>query len=183
MPLVLNGDGNITGLTPGGLPDASVTQSELAAGVVGNGPAFRAWQSVQQTGISAGVFTKVTLTSEEFDTANCYANSRFTPTVAGYYQINATLWIVNSGSTNLNSAFINLWKTGSWYADGTFYTTGGSYQVNEIGNTISTLIYLNGTTDYVELYAWGSTSTGTFATIGSNQQQRVHFSGSLVRAA
>jgi hypothetical protein len=170
-------------ITTAKIAAGAVVQADLATGVAGNGPAFRAWQSVQQTGISSGVFTKVTLTTEEFDTADCYANSRFTPNVAGYYQINATLWILNSGSTNLNSGFANLWKNGSWYADGTFHTTGGSYQVNEIGNTISTLMYLNGTTDYVELYSWGSTSSGTYVTIGSNQQQRIHFSGSLVRAA
>ena len=33
MALVLNGDGAIGGLVAGGLPDASVTQSDLAAGV------------------------------------------------------------------------------------------------------------------------------------------------------
>lgn len=168
------------------LPDNTGTVLTSASTITqNNGPAFRAWQSVQQTGFSAGTFTKITLTTEEFDTASCYdtATSRFTPNVAGYYQISATLWIVPSSGTTLNSGFIPLFKNGSWYADGTFYTTGGGFQVGEIGNTVSTLMYMNGTTDYVELYTWGSTSSGTYDTIGSNQQPRVHFSGCLVRAA
>ena len=58
MPLVLNGDGNITGLTPGGLPDASITQSELAAGVAGNGPAFSAYLGSNQS-LGAAVYQKM----------------------------------------------------------------------------------------------------------------------------
>ena len=52
MALVVNGDGNITGLSVGGLPssvitstnivDATIAQGDLATNVVGNGPAFSA---------------------------------------------------------------------------------------------------------------------------------------------
>ena len=67
--------------------------------IITDAPAFWAWQSVQQTGVTASTWTKITFTSEIFDTNNNYDSSRFTPTVAGYYQINATITMptVNTG--------------------------------------------------------------------------------------
>ena len=74
------------------LPAASIPQAALAAGVAGNGPAFSAYQSTQQTGISSATFTKVNFQTEEFDTNSNFASSTFTPTIAGYYQINSVIW-------------------------------------------------------------------------------------------
>ena len=166
------------------LPDNTGTILTSASTITqNNGPAFKAYANVAQTGFSTGVFTKVTFNVEEFDTANCFASSRFTPNVAGYYQINATLWIYQASAT-LISGFINLWKNGGWYADGSFYrNAGGSSTVAEIGTNVATVMYMNGTTDYVEVYSWGSTVSGTYETITStgNSQQRVHFSGCLLR--
>ena len=34
MPMVINGDGTITGLTAGGLPDATITSAEIAANAI-----------------------------------------------------------------------------------------------------------------------------------------------------
>lgn len=73
---------------------ASVLQPAVGTGVAGTGPAFSAYQSTQQTGISVGVFTKVNLQTEEFDTNSCFdtSTSTFTPNVAGYYQVSGTVW-------------------------------------------------------------------------------------------
>ena len=57
------------------------------------GPAFSAWQNGNNN-ISNQTSTKVTLNNKEFDTANCFdatTNYRFTPNVAGYYQINSCI--------------------------------------------------------------------------------------------
>lgn len=40
MTMVINGSGTITGLTAGGLPDATIVQADLATGVAGTGPLF-----------------------------------------------------------------------------------------------------------------------------------------------
>ena len=71
----------------------SVSQSMLASGVVGKGPIFFARQTVSQS-ISSAVNTKITFTTEEFDTDNCYntSTSRFIPNVAGYYHISSA-WV------------------------------------------------------------------------------------------
>ena len=75
-------------VTADDLASGSVTQSKLASGVAGNGPAFSAYQSSAQT-LSSNTATKLTFTTEEFDTNNNFASSTFTPTVAGYYLVTA----------------------------------------------------------------------------------------------
>ena len=150
----------------------AVTQNMLAAGVAGTGPAFSAYQSSAQT-INWNTATKVQFQSEEFDTASCFdsaTNYRFTPNVAGYY-----LFTANIG-----------WSSATW-ADGAFYKNGSpvksfdySYSSNVSASTGTAFIYLNGTTDYVEVYLrWGNNPNGTLnATI-----QTTWFQGCLMRAA
>ena len=55
--------------------------------LAGNGPAFSAYKTSNQT-ISVNTWTKSTFTVEEWDTNSNYdtTNSRFLPTVAGYYR-------------------------------------------------------------------------------------------------
>jgi hypothetical protein len=85
------------------------------------------------------------------------ANNKFQPTVAGYYQFNTTVGITGAQSGGYYS--ISFKKNGTvWHPSGTSTSTG-PYVRN-----LSTLIYLNGTTDYVEVYAVqlsGSTRTVT----------------------
>ena len=112
------------------------------------GPAFSAYKSSNQT-ISASTFTKITFDVEEFDTNNNFASSRFTPTVAGYYQINADV-----NFAPINDSLIVIYKNGTAYKWGT-YTTAG------VGPSMiaSSLVYLNGSTDYVEIYVYAGTTT------------------------
>ena len=173
--MTISGDGSITGLVAGGLPDGSITQAEIATGVAGKGPAFSAYQSVAQTGISNTTNTKLTIDTEEFDTNNNYASSRFTPTVAGYYQINGGVTSPSiTGTTSINCV---IYKNGTQYKTGsTGRSTPSNYPVSNVG----ALVYFNGSTDYVELYVYGDMG-GTFAT-----QQNInftYFNGALVRAA
>ena len=63
-----------------------------------NKPAFSAYANVA-TSLASGSPTKVLFQVEEFDTNANFASSRFTPTVAGYYQINAQVGFDGSVST------------------------------------------------------------------------------------
>jgi hypothetical protein len=161
------------------LMTGSVTQTKLGANVVGNGPAFSAYLSGSNQAIGSSTYTKVMLNAEEFDTANCFdstTNYRFTPNVAGYYFISAEGW-VNSPGTNPSSITNCIYKNGILYKQADEY---GAANVNG-GTTVSSLIYLNGSTDYVEfyIYATGGLSTNyTFA--GSTY---TYMSGFLARAA
>ena len=174
MALVLNGDGNLTGLTAGGLPDASITQSELAANVVGNGPAFSA--SCGSLSLAASTFTKMPYSSETFDTNNNYdptTNYRFTPTVAGYYWIKNQFFLGVSTGRTVASIYKNSGEVCQTLVPSS--ATNGGISVVSQG-----LIYLNGTTDYVEAY--GYQESGGSGSVNTNAALTI-FCGYMVRAA
>jgi hypothetical protein len=177
MAITINGTGTITGISAGGLPDAIITQPELAAGVAGNGPAFFVRPSASQT-ITLATETKIQLNTEEFDTSSNFDTTtyRFTPTVAGYYQISAG--VRATGATTNTSSGIIIYKNGSSYVANYSQATNITQYP-----TISSLIYMNGSTDYIEFYgivtgsgtaSFGTTAAGAYATWAS---------GCLVRSA
>ena len=170
MALVLNGDGAIAGLTAGGLPDASITQADLAVGVVGNGPAFSAYNSSAQT-LSGSTWTKLQFQTEEFDTANCYDNTtnyRFTPNVAGYFLAGGGF----GPGTSQCSVIVAIYKNGSRVK---IISQSPATNPASFGNAI---ISLNGTTDYIELY--GILSTGQITSTGVDN---MYFQAAMVRSA
>jgi hypothetical protein len=142
-------------------------------GVPVNGPAFSAYQSSAQS-VSNNTGTKVQLQTEEFDTNSCFDNTtnyRFTPTLAGYYQLNGS----TTTGASLAFNFTAIYKNGLEYKRGTQSGSGGILQ-----NVVSAIVYLNGSTDYVELFmfqASGSSQTlqaDIFAT---------YFNGAMIRSA
>jgi len=170
MPMTFDGNGTITGLAAGGLPNATVVQADLATGVAGTGPAFSATRSAAQT-ISAATWTKVQFSTEEFDTANCYdptTNYRFTPNVAGYYLITSTVETNASANTG-----VAIYKNGSAYRRSWASNPGAG-----AGAVITSLIYMNGSTDYVESYVYQNNTAALY-----NNTLDYEFSGLLVRAA
>lgn len=169
MTMTLSGSGTIGGLVAGGLPDATIVQADLATNVAGNGPAFSAYQSSAQT-ISAVTFTKIQLQTEEFDTNNCFdstTNYRFTPNVAGYYQINGSIYYNGAATCQI---YI--------YKNGTLFKRGSQVNTTNVESVVSALVYFNGTTDYVELYGYHVSG----ATIAA-QLDATYFQASMVRAA
>ena len=154
------------------LPAASIPQAALAAGVAGNGPAFSAYNSAVQS-IASATYTKILFDTEIFDTNNNFASSRFTPTVAGYYQFN----VQSLFFSGVGVGYISFYKNGSIYSNGQAFSLNTS--TNLIGSS-SCLIFLNGSTDYVEIYCYQSTAGNL--SVGSNGST-VQFNGSMVRAA
>ena len=160
MTMVISGSGTIAGLVAGGLPDTTVTQPDLAAGVAGTGPAFSAYNSAGLT-LTAATNTKMVFNVKTFDTNTNFDNTtnyRFTPTVAGYYQISAAVNFQTSGSP----ALVQLWKNGATYAE--FGRINGA---GTIGG--STTVYVYNQSGGIA----GSNSGAPYA----------WFSGALVRAA
>ena len=149
MSMTINGSGTITGLSAGGLPDGSIQQADLAANVAGNGPAFSAYYGTGSTAISNNTLTKVPFTSKDFDTNNYFdatTNYRFTPLVAGYYQINTLVYQGGATGETVNSIYKNgsPWKI----INDNNITSANTYRL--LGG--SALVYLNGSTDYIEIY-------------------------------
>jgi len=140
-------------------------------------PAFSATVSTSQT-VTSSTFTKVQFPVEDFDTNSNYDNStnyRFTPTVAGYYQINSNV----SVNDNNGTAWIMIYKNGSVYIAGSRVLTDLSVIANKISQ-VAGLVYLNGSTDYVEIYVYHTTSPNT--TLNSSPAY-CRFSGILVQQA
>jgi hypothetical protein len=150
------------------VPNASGT-----AMVSGNMPAFGAYAATG-TSVSSGTQTKINFDTEDFDTHNCYSSSRFTPTVAGYYQISAMVAWPTSNTTNVT--FIAVYKNGSAFR----YLQRMPKTAQYIWLTGSTVVYCNGTTDYIEIY--GYQDAGLSITT-DNGIAYTWFTGVLVRAA
>jgi len=185
MSLKLNssGGGSVTLQEPStasnrtlNLPDNTGTLISTASTFAGTGPAFSAYASSAQS-INNATATKIAFQTEEFDTNSCYDNAtnyRFTPTVAGYYQINAGInW---GGWTSTYTLFMV-------YKNGTELKRGSSVPNNAVGlnNTISCLVSLNGSTDYVEIY--GQHNNGSAQSTSAFGPSAVFFQASMVRAA
>jgi hypothetical protein len=148
------------------IADANVTQVKLAPNVAGNGPAFRAYAS-STTAIPNGALTKVNLATESFDTESYFTSSRFTPLVAGYYIITGSVDFISATTGVLAVVFKN----------GSQSSLGG---IGDRSSQVSDLVYLNGTTDYVELFAFQS--SGASKNLASNVSG-TYLCGYLARSA
>lgn len=155
---------------------AGVSQAMLASGVAGNGPAFSAYSTVGQS-LTSTVTTKIQYNNELFDTAGAFdstTNYRFTPLVAGYYQINANATL--GGSSAMVAIYI--YKNGNAASQSVGYFQAGVLNATA---TTSQLIYLNGSTDFVEIYAYQG--SGTTYNLTNSNSFGVSVSGFLARAA
>jgi hypothetical protein len=135
------------------------------------GPAFSAVASTA-TNTATATWTKLVFASEEYDTANCFSTStsRFQPTIAGYYQINGCVF---SGSLPATMGPA-IYKNGAEHRTGGLSSGATAYRM-----TVSSLVYLNGSTDYVELYWYQASGVTVNSTTGSG----TYFNGYLARAA
>lgn len=129
-------------------------------------PAFRACTNAQQT-IAANTFTKITFGAETFDTDNCFASNRFTPTTAGYYFFH---WTLDLSGVSIRQMFF--YKNGSDCGNIFLNAT-----TSHTDMTNSNFIYMNGTTDYMEVYAYCNAST-----VVENGTVDSYFEGFGVRA-
>jgi hypothetical protein len=112
--------------------------------------------------VVSGVATKLTWSTEDFDTNNNFSSDRFTPTVAGKYIIN--LQIYCPGSTACSA---HIYTNGSNLTQN-FVNAAGSQ------SNVTKIISMNGTTDYVEAYGYavGTTIGGAYV--------HTNFSGALL---
>jgi hypothetical protein len=138
------------------------------------GPTFSAYQNASAQTVSQNVSTKITFDATEWNVLSGYstANSKFTPTTAGYYQVTASV-----GSQNVAGGVVQLdiFKNGSTYKSGFSINAAATYR-----SQMTCMVYMNGSTDYIEVY-WYQNYIGTRATI--NDSTNTYFQGSLIRGA
>lgn len=132
---------------------------QVTAGVANNAPAFRAKRSTDLAA-TPNTWERVSLNTIDFDTTGGdFSSSRFTPKVAGIYSITAHIFVAGS---NIATGYASVYK------NGVAFETLASPPIST-GNAsahaaVSTLVLMNGTTDYVELwgYVQGTSATGTW---------------------
>ena len=149
---------SLTGLTT----PLSQTQGGTGTNTI---PVFSAYQSSAQT-LATATYTKITVDTEEYDTNNNFATSRFTCTVAGYYLFTAGIAV---GTTRTEILPV-LYKNGSAYRNFGEDTTAS-------GSASGSMLIKLDATDYVEFYAYFA--LGQVTNAGS---RFTYFQGHLVKA-
>lgn len=128
----------------------------FATGTLLGAPATSVWPSfsVHKGGSDQGSITspatKVTWSTEEFDTNSDFASDRFTPTVAGKYLLIANLTFTNA-VVNADIVLISIYKNGAEYKTVRMHMNAPAGADFE-GNDIQIIADANGTTDYFEVF-------------------------------
>ena len=142
-------------------------------------PAFEALGSSEQTGVSDNTWTKLNFNNELFDTNSMYDTSayRFTPTVAGKYNVYGQVGIYSNTNYQLQIPNLAIYKNGSNYKYSANNEGNASYP-NERTLNITAVLEMNGSSDYVELYARANVISGvpvfeTVATISNFGAYRI----------
>lgn len=154
------------------VPAVTGTLITTASTFAGTGPAFSVTKSANQS-ISGSTWTKVTFDTEGFDTASFFdtSTSRFTPLVAGYYQVNGAAWMGGQPQQR-----VSVYKNGTEYKTGPVTANGGGYMNS---SNVVCIVYLNGSTDYIELYVYQAGGSQTIDKTATD----TYFQGVLVRTA
>jgi hypothetical protein len=153
VKLVSSGGGSVEINPPSTASNFVATMPARTGNVMIDGPAFSATLSGNQT-ITNNVATKIQFNTENFDTNSNYdptTNYRFTPTVAGYYQLNLSVCLtVTDGRQYFYQPAI--YKNGSSTVSaqtGWLANAGGRANVY-----VNSIISMNGSSDYLEFYIY-----------------------------
>ena len=192
--MITNGDtGSVTtAMLAGSIPNSKLANSSITvgtttvalggtiSGIAPTGPAFHARLNAAQ-GLAVNTNTKGAFNNLVFDTDTDYniGTYRFTPSVAGYYHIHATVQFYHTALGGAYTARCQIWKNGALFLAGTEIGVPNSGQINN--PQCAGLIPMNGTTDYLEVYAWtNNTSIQNLQPAGDNIS---YWCGFLARAA
>jgi hypothetical protein len=169
-----SGTGTLTIAAPNTNTNQTLTLPDQTGTFMVNGPAFSAYPSAAQT-LTTATFTKAQINTEVFDTASAFdnvTNYRFLPLIAGYYQVNAA-WYSSITSGQVSS---NIYKNGAGYQ-----STAANGSSTGVVLNVSTILYLNGSTDYIEFYLYQNSGI-SFTTLASRADLN-YFNACLIRSA
>jgi hypothetical protein len=186
--VVLNGaTSGSTTLQPTDAVTATLTLPSVTSTLAIQGPAFSAYSpSGAFQSVSSVTNTNTVLANKNFDTATCFNNTgstvtlngistpayAFAPNVAGYYQISA--YVNNTNNTNATYTNMILFKNGSAYPPYGQMGYGLASTNSYAGASGAILVYMNGTSDYLQLYTYSNSNTSLY---------ECYFNGFLARAA
>lgn len=134
-------------------------------------PTFSAWASGATT-LTAASFTKVLFATEEWDVGGYFASSRFTPLVAGTYDINALVSLTGTNVVATSQYVACLFFNGAQIKNG---TTAVAEVSGVYGSLLSCKVQMNGSTDYIEIYFYNENAATALTT--ANTQVGTYFQG------
>lgn len=152
--------------------DNSVTTAKLVdeavtAAKIGTMPSFSAYMSTTQTGVATGTWTKVEFDAEDWDTEGWYdhtTNYRFTPLIAGKYQVNSSVLMGSIGNTE--RGWIAVYKSGSRIYQGNISYQGAAGNIISLASIV---VDLNGSSDYIEVFGYQDTGSDKSFVAGSTK--------------
>jgi hypothetical protein len=159
--------------------DQIYTRSGTGSPTIREMPAFQALLSASQNNVGSSL-TKVNIDTVDFDTNSWFdtVNKRYTPQIAGYYFFKGEAIVQTI--TSASQQQVQVRKNNSDIV-GRFInraTASNSYYIQATG-----IVYMNGSTDYVELWAAGTATTVDFIFSSLASGLTSSLSGFLVRAA
>ena len=192
--IVGNVTGNVTGNLTGNVTGSGANLTNIPAGQLTGAlpaisganltgipiipPLFRVIRSDYQV-LANNTDTVISFDNDSsgssFDTNNFYNTStyRFTPTIAGYYQLTAQLeFSLNSGN---NLFGLMIFKNGSEYLRIRRWNDGSNSNVNI---NITGIVPFNGSSDYAQVYGWQNSGGNITVFQGSG---RTFFEGHYIR--
>ena len=185
LPKLTDGtDGNLISYDASGNPVAVATGTDgqvltsTGAGsppvfetLPANTPAFEAYLSSDQVP-SNDTETKINFNTENFDTDSCYDNAtnyRFTPTTAGKYFVYSKVRFQSASVSQLSDTGLQIYKNGSLEIE-TYTLFRSNYEQAHTVTTYS-VIDMNGSSDYLEVYGKLAVNSGSLSGfIGGNKR-------------
>jgi hypothetical protein len=171
---VTNGSGISTSITNGNLT-ITATGGGSSTGLTSSDYVVQGKLSANQS-ISANTDVIIQFV-DDFDPKNWWNSSTYqlTPTIAGYYNIFVGVWLDNPGVTN-NQANVQVRKNGNSFVivqNPLNNVTGQAFEASKI-------VYLNGTTDYVEFTIFQGSTGSVNILQGTANGSGTWFSASLI---
>lgn len=175
--VLVDGDGKLPNV------DAS-NVTGLTNNLKWNLPAFYAYNSGNE-GLVDATWTLVTdqFNATTINSSNCYntTTGKFQPTTAGYYYVEGQIH-ADCGSGQLVNVFAAIIIDDTAVPDEGLVTQSeaneGSSNANEQSVNVSALIYLNGSTQYLQMKYYNDDTSGT----GTMVSNHGNFMGFLVKA-
>ncbi len=161
-------DVSLSGLASGNLLAYNgskwVNETVSSAVTAATAPSFSVNNGSNTQTVTANTATKMTLGTVSFDTISGWStgNNRYTPTVAGKYIFTSDVTCATGSSGAGDPCLGYIYKHGAEVARGSQVNLAGTFL-----STVSVILDMNGTTDYVELwgYCGGCTTMGAAASV------------------
>ena len=169
-------------LNAGTIKDATGTNTALTINSDGfafpKKPVLEVGISSTQT-ITSGTWTKVAFDSIDHDNASWFDNTtyRYTPQKAGYYQVNLNLYF-SDGSNTLLRAIGAIGTSGTNYSNQRLWDidwtlSGATGTTEPQTRSGSRMFYLNGSTDFIEAWAFINLNTGSPQIYATGEMSRI----------